>query len=93
MIDELIKQAKEIEQSSNANIQGSFIQVTNELTVDECEVIFKERCGDNTRKAKRYAKKITRVRDEIDPRWFNVGQLRNDVLAILETVLRELKND
>lgn len=88
MIDELIEQAKEIEATTDANMSGALIQATNSLTIDECERVFIERCGDSARKAARYAKKVTRTRNEVDPEWFNVRQLRNDVLAILEAVSR-----
>jgi len=87
MIDKLIEQAKYIEDRSDANIQGSLIQVTSNLKIDECETIFKEWCGDNAKKGKSYAKKIIRVRD--DPKHFSIRGLRDDVSAILRTALRE----
>ncbi len=88
MINELIEQAKQIEATTDANMGGALIQVSNKLTIDECATIFKERCGDNAKKAALRARLITRVRDEVDPKWFNVGHLRNDVLFILQAALR-----
>lgn len=89
MIKDLIEQAEKIEDETDANIHGALFQVTNNLTVSECEEIFIEQYGDNERKADRYAKKITRVKSKADTKMFNVHGLRNDVSAILEAELRK----
>lgn len=90
MLNELIERAKEIEQTTDANIQGAFVQVTNELTIDECEEALMERAGDDPRKIKRYTKKVGRVRVGKNPRLGDtVHSLRNDVFSILNVVYQE----
>ena len=83
MLEGLIKKAQEIEKSTNANLSGAFVQITAELTLDECESLILE-VADNERKKKRWTKTIAKVRAGKLP----LNRLRNDAITILENYLK-----
>ncbi len=84
MLNELTEKAKKIENTTDANFGGALVQVTNDLTLAECKDLFAEIAGGDPKKIKRWAKKISRVEDKVDPRWFSLAGLRNDAMTILE---------
>jgi hypothetical protein len=84
MIEQLIDRAKEIKAETEANISGALIQVADELSITQCETFFAEWAGDDTKKVKRFSKKVDRVKDE-NNRYFTIHSLCQDICNLLES--------
>jgi hypothetical protein len=84
MIKQLIEQAIQIEAETDANINGALVQVTDGLSFEECEQFLLEWSGSDQKKAKRYAKKLARVKDDANP-YHTIHGLRHDIYALIES--------
>ncbi len=81
MLQELIGKAKEIE-TRGYKPQAAIFKACDTLTIDQIEALYTE-----TNQSTRMFKNLQRVRDNVDPKSWNLGSLRMNAAMVVQSTM------